>query len=140
MPHQDSENVYTNFQMENMVESLKPLLSRTDVVGYVAARNIRALQNELEEYFQMKNKFITELGTEELGEDGKPTGNVSIKVGSKEFDSFMDKMKPIGEARCYPSLFKLDADECIDRMSGKQMLDFEWMIDFNDGGEKVDRT
>ena len=140
MPHQDSERVYTNFQMENMAESLKPLLSRTDVVGYVAARNIRSLRNELEEYFQMKNRLITELGTEELGEDGKPTGNVSIKVGSKEFDSFMDKMKPIGEARCYPSLFKLDSFECIDRLSGNQMLDFEWMIDFNDGGEKVDRT
>ena len=136
MPHQSNDSVHTNFQMERMVESLKPLLNRADVVGYVAARNVRSLQGELEEYFQMKNKFITDLGTEELDDSGNPTGNISIKVGSREFDTFLEKMNPIAEARCYPTLFKLDPDECIDRLSGEQMLEYEWMIDYDDGGEK----
>lgn len=135
MPHQSSDSVYSNFQMELMAESLKPLLNRADVVGYVAARNVRSLQNELEEYFRMKNKFITDLGNEELDDNGEPTGNISIKVGSKEFDAFLEKMRPIGETRCYPTLFKLDPDECIDKLSGSQMLKFEWMIDYDDGGD-----
>lgn len=135
MPTQSSDKVYTNFQMENMVASLQPLLDRVDVVGYVAARNFRSLQRELEDYFKFKNKLITELGSEELDESGNPTGNVSIKVGSKEFDAFIEKMQPIGESRCYPALFKLDPEECVDKLSGSQMLAYEWMIDFKDGGE-----
>lgn len=135
MPCQSSEDVYTNFQMENMVTSLQPLLDRVDVVGYVAARNFRSLQRELEDYFAFKNKLITELGSEELDESGNPTGNVSIKVGSKEFDVFIEKMQPIGKSRCYPTLFKLEAEECIDLLSGSQMLGYDWMIDFDDGGE-----
>lgn len=135
MPRQSSENVYTNFQMENMVASLQSLLNRIDVVGYVAARNFRSLQRELEDYFAFKNKLITELGSEELDESGNPTGNVSIKVGSKEFDVFIEKMQPIGKSRCYPTLFKLEAEECIDLLSGSQMLEYDWMIDFDDGGE-----
>lgn len=135
MPCQSSENVYTNFQMENMVASLQPLLDRVDVVGYVAARNFRSLQCELEEYFAFKNKLITELGSEEFDESGNPTGNVSIKVGSKEFDIFVEKMQPIGKSRCYPTLFKLDVEECIGLLSGSQMLGYDWMIDFEDGGE-----
>lgn len=135
MPHQSSENVYTNFQMESMVASLQPLLDRVDVVGYVAARNFRSLQHELEDYFSFKNKLIVELGSDEIDESGNPTGNVSIKVGSKEFDIFVAKMQPIGESRCYPNLFKLDPEECVDRLSGSQMLAYEWMIDFKDGGE-----
>lgn len=135
MPHQDSEKVYTNFQMENMLNSLQPFIGRSDVVGYVAARNIRSLRGELEDYFVMKDKLITELGSEELDDAGNKTGNVSIAVGTKEFDAFMEKMEPIGKTRCYPTLFKLNAEECIDRLSGKQMLEFEWMIDFDDGGE-----
>lgn len=135
MPHQDSSKTYTCFQMEGMSNKVQSLLNKDDVVGYVAARNIRVLQNELEDYLVMKNKFITELGSDELDENGNPTGNVSIKVGTEQFDKFMEKMKPIGETTSNPSIFKLDAEECIDKLTGMQMLEFEWMIDFNDGGE-----
>lgn len=135
MPHQDSEKVYTNFQMEKMADSLMPLLSRNDVVGYAAARNIRSLQSELEDYINMKNKLIVELGTDEVDENGEKTGNTSIKVGTKEFDAFIEKMQPVGETRCYPTITMLDAEECINRLSGKQMLEFEWMIDYAEGGE-----
>ena len=135
MPHQSNSTVFTNFQMESMINDVQQLLGRDDVIGYVAARNVRSLQSNLEDYFTMKNKFIVELGSDELDEAGNPTGNTSIKVGTPEFDEFIKKIDPIGKTRSYPVIFKLDADECIDRLSGSQMLQFEWMIDFDDGGE-----
>lgn len=135
MPHQSNIDSFNFFQMDNMAQSLVEILDRTDIVGYVAARNMRSLNGELEDFRNVKNKLIVEFGTEELDDDGNPTGDVSIKVGTEEFDKFVEKINPIGMIKINPTIFKLDADECIDKLSGSQMLKFEWMIDYDDGGD-----
>lgn len=135
MPHQSNVDSFNFFQMDNMAQSLVEILDRTDIVGYVAARNMRSLNGELEDFRNVKNKLIVEFGTEELDDDGNPTGDVSIKVGTEEFDKFVEKINPIGMIKTNPTIFKLDADECIDKLSGSQMLKFEWMIDYDDGGD-----
>lgn len=135
MPHQSNIDSFNFFQMDNMAQSLVEILDRTDIVGYVAARNMRSLNDELEDFRTVKNKLIVELGSEELDEDGNPTGNVTINVGTEEFDKFIEKINPIGTIKSNPTIFKLDADECIDKLSGSQMLKFDWMIDYGDGGD-----
>ena len=135
MPHQSNVDSFNFFQMDNMAQSLVEILDRTDIVGYVAARNMRSLNGELEDFRTVKNKLIMEFGSEELDDDGNPTGNVTINVGTEEFDKFIEKINPIGMIKSNPIIFKLDADECIDKLSGSQMLKFEWMIDYGDGGD-----
>lgn len=134
MPYQSSDKKFSCFQMERMVMSLQPLLESTDVVGYVAARNVRILDSELEDYYNLKNKLIGELGTRDVDEFGNELSTSSIKVGTPEFDKFMEKITPVGQVESSPKLFILKAEECCGCMSGKQMIDLSWMVDFSDEG------
>lgn len=131
MPVQSDDKCFTNFQMEQMAEQLTKLLKRDDIIGYVAACNYHNLIHETEGFSRIKNKLIIELGTEETTSDGTGSGNFSISVDTPEFETFQKKIKPIGAQKCYPKLFYLKPEECIDRLTGEQMLSYEWMIDFD---------
>ena len=77
---------YTNGQMEQMLVSLQPLLDRRDIVGYAAARNTRVLRSECMEYLKRRDELISKYGEPEIGEDGSPTGNSRIKIGSEGYN------------------------------------------------------
>ena len=67
---------YTNAAMDEMCDALKRHLGRTDILGYAAARNTRALANELFEYVGMRDELIKLQGEDQFGEDGDTTGHI----------------------------------------------------------------
>ena len=56
-----------NSEVFERLHSLKPLLSRRDRIGYIAARNYRFLSNSLVEYETIRLSLI-----EKYGEEGSP--------------------------------------------------------------------
>ena len=123
---------YTNIQMERMLADLKPLLGRSGLAGYAAARNARALQAEIADYIDIKNAAIVELGAPVLDENGNETGQVELSFGTPAFEEYRKRMDGIDSAESEPRLYKAPASKLMEQMTGQEMLDLEWMVDFDE--------
>ncbi|MCC8160270.1 MAG: hypothetical protein LIO53_02965 [Oscillospiraceae bacterium] len=119
----------TNVQMEQMIAHLKPILSRRDKCGYVAARNTRILNDTLTEYFAFKRDLIRKFGTEGINEDGNPNGRIEIQPSSPNFKDFIAEFDKIAEIEHEVKLMTLTYDEVVGCLSGEEILDLDWMLE-----------
>ena len=119
----------TNQEMEQMLDALGPLLERRDLIGYAAARNARILRGELTEYHTVRDELVMKYGSADLDEEGNPTGQVSLIVGSPNFPQFMDEIGRYATITHEPEIFKLKFDEAIGKLSGTELLSVEWMFE-----------
>ena len=117
---------YTNAEMELMLEQASKHLDRTDIIGYAAARNVRALQGELEAYVAIRDKLIMKHGEPDVDADGNMVGTTSILPGSEAFAKFVDEIGPIMNAEGEPKLTRLPFTEAIGKISGTEL---EWMFE-----------
>ena len=84
-----------NSEVFERLHSLKPLLSRRDRIGYIAARNYRFLSNSLVEYETIRLSLIEKYGEEGKDERGQPT--FVLKMESPNFKTFCDELAPFIE-------------------------------------------
>lgn len=120
---------YTNQQMEQMLDALQPLLERRDVIGYAAARNSRMLRDELTEYQKVRDELVMKYGSADLDEEGNPTGNITLAVGSPNFPQFVEEISRYATISHEPEIFMLKYEEAIGQLSGSELLAVEWMFE-----------
>lgn len=120
---------YTNEQMAGMINDLEPLLGRSDIIGYAAARNTRILRNECTEYMEMRTQLINKYGTEQLDESGHPNGRVELRLGTDEFKRFEGEIATYAQMKHKPNLFKIKFEEAIGKISGSELLACDWMFE-----------
>lgn len=120
---------YTNQEMEQMLDALQPILDRRDVIGYAAARNSRILRGELTEYHKVRDELVMKYGSADLDEEGNPTGQVSLTVGSPNFPQFVEEIGRYAAITHEPEIFKLKYEEAIGQLSGTELLSVEWMFE-----------
>lgn len=120
---------YTNAQMAEMIGSLEKYLDRTDMVGYAAARNTRALMDEAKEFVDRRNQLVSEYGEMVLDEDGNPTGKVTLALDSPNFKAFADAIEGWASIEHEPRIFKVKYDQVIGKLSGTEILELEWMLE-----------
>ena len=118
--------MYTNFEMDHMRDTLRPLLEMRNICGYAAARNFRLLSNELVEYDQMKRELVMELGTPETKE-GEPTD--CWYIPPEKAEEYMQRMGVYGETRHDPKLMNVKWADAMGKLSGNEMLAVEWMLE-----------
>ena len=118
-----------NNEMLLRLESLRKLLDRTDIVGYAAARNVRFLEEELVEFDEKRKALIQKYGQEILDENGNPTGRIELKAGTPQFEAFVAEIAPFGSIEHEPRIFKLGYGEAIGKLSGSELLEFDWMFE-----------
>lgn len=121
------KHTFKNAEMAAMLESLQPLLSRRDKIGYAAARNFRFLSQTLTEYFSIRNDLIHRYGTEMTNEDG--TKSMGIQVNSPDFQKFCDEMAPFNEMKHEVELMTARFDEVVGLLSGEEILRIDWMLE-----------
>ena len=124
--------LYKNIEMEQMIGALEKHLDRTDMIGYAAARNTRILMNEAREYFERREKLIQKYGKDQVDDKGNPTGRKELRFDSPEFKEYSDEIQDWALIEHSPNLFKIPASECIGKLSGRDMLDLEWMLEDED--------
>ena len=120
---------YTNVQMENMAGSLQKHLDRVDLIGYAAARNTRILRDELREYFGKREELVLKHGKPEVDEEGCETGKVVVPFDSPEFTAFLKELDPFAAIEHEPNLMKLKYGQAIGQLSGKELLELDWMFE-----------
>lgn len=119
---------FSNFKMEIMVEQLSNLLSRKDVIGYVAARNTRLLKENLTEYLKCKYELILKFGEEEIDENGVSTNKVSINTNSPKFGAFSQELYPLGNIEHEIDIMTLKYADVVGHLSGSEILELDWML------------
>lgn len=115
-----------NAQMVGMLNQLRPILSRRDKIGYVAARNYRLISECLTEYNAFRDQLIKKYGEETKDEDGLPI--VGININSKNFKAFCDEMSPFNEMEHEVELMTAKYDDVIGLLSGEEILALDWML------------
>ena len=120
---------YRNIEMERMIDSLEPLLERTDKVGYAAARNTRILRNEIQEYLTRRDELIYKYGEQEVDEDGNQTGRTMLALESENFEKYADEIQEWAYIEHSPDVFKLKYEDVIGKLTGAEILSIDWMLE-----------
>lgn len=120
---------FSNLEIREHILSLQPILAQRNIVGYIAARNMRILSDALTEYSQFEREAIIEFGTEDKDSNGNPTGTTSIQPNSNSFNKFLEKMKPYQEITQEVSIMVAKFDDVINVLSGEEILSIDWMLE-----------
>ncbi len=121
------KKVLKNSQMVVMRNQLAPLLSHTDKLGYIAARNARMLTNNLIEYERVRDTLIEKYGEQVIDQNGAAT--MQIKVDSPEFKKFCDEIAPFNEMEHEVELMTAKFEDTIGCLSGEEILAIDWMLE-----------
>lgn len=121
--------MYTNKEMVEMVEKLRPLLSHRDVIGYAAARNTRILLDCLTEFNKFKEDLLREYGEQDYDEEGNELPTVSICYDSPNFKEFADKLESIASVKHNAAIMTLKYNEVVGLMNGEEILNNDWMLE-----------
>lgn len=76
----------------------------------------------------MKNDLIIKYGTKEVDGDGKETGNVIIKPDNERINDFLEEMERYSTIEHDVNLFQLNYADAIGQLSGKELLDLDFMF------------
>lgn len=117
-----------NVQMQQYITLLEPLLERDDILGYIAARNIRTFREALTEYAEFREKAIVEYGEHDVDENGNELPTISIYPGYKHWDEFAAKMNDIMNVEQEVSIVTTLYENAIGKLTGQQILDLDWMF------------
>lgn len=123
---------FKNIEMEQMVAQLEPLLGRNDLIGYAAACNTRILMDETTEYRDLRHDLVMEYGTPEKGDDGNETGRYELRFDSPSWPAYEKEITEWAMLEHEPDVYKIPAKSAIGQLTGKEMLDLEWMLEFED--------
>ena len=123
---------FKNIEMEQMIAQLEPLLGRNDLIGYAAARNTRILMDETTEYRDLRHDLVMEYGTPEKDDDGNETGRYELRFDSPSWPAYEKEIAEWAMLEHEPDVYKIPAKSAIGQLTGKEMLDLEWMLEFED--------
>lgn len=117
-----------NLAMDEMRRKLEPLLQHRNRIGYIAARNYRALSDVLTEYTAFRNGLIEKYGEQDTDENGRELSTVSIRVDSDGFRKFSEEMEPFNAMMHEVELMYADYEEVIGVLTGEEILAIDWML------------
>ena len=123
------KQILTNFEMEQRRNSLIPLLSQRNILGYIIARNYRMLSNELLEYEKFRNDLIQKYGEQDKDENGNLLPTVTVKIGTENFVEFYTELKPLNDMEHEVDLMTAKYESVIGILSGEEILSVDWMLE-----------
>lgn len=121
----------TNDLMVRRADSLEPFLDRDDFIGYIAARNVRKLQEESMEYTKFRNDIIGKYGTKVTDENGNETGEISLPATDPHFDEVISKIEEFANIKHEVTIFTITYDDVKGKLTGREILQIDWMIEDN---------
>lgn len=119
----------SNKIMESRSVELRSFLDRNDIIGYACARNVRLLTDACKEYILLKNRMVQEYGSAVLDKDGKETGEFYIDQHNDNFKYVFDRLDECGNIEHEVSIFVLTYDEIIQKLTGNEILQLDWMLE-----------
>jgi hypothetical protein len=114
----------TNAQLERMMVSASAHLERRDLIGYVCARNYRAIGDAIVDYLAMKNALLHEYGkTDGIG------SMPYIEPSMPRYAEFIARYEPIANVEQDVAIMPLKYTDVVGQLTGEEMLEIDWMLE-----------
>lgn len=114
------------FEAENLANVLSEMTDKTGIVGYKVARNLRMINDELQEYYQFKQELFKKYGTEEKD------GSIRIEKNTENYNAFMKEFEPLTNQEVEFNFRKFTQDELVESgMTAEEMMLLWEMTDDN---------
>lgn len=102
-------------EAEHLAEVLSTMLKEKGVVGYKIARNLRMINDELKEYYELKQELFRKYGTE----DGD---RIIINKDSENYPLFIKEISPLAEQEVNFDFRKISEEELMSsNLTAEQM-------------------
>lgn len=120
---------HKNYEMANMLTAAESKVETArGKFGYAIARNIRKLNDACLEFLQARQDLMSQYGSEVVDESGKPTGELSLKIGTDACAEFLNRLNEYAEIEHDVEIYKVPYDILPDDLTAKDLLDLEWML------------
>lgn len=117
-----------NIDGEQYIKALEPLLNRTDIIGYAAARNTRIISESISDYTAKRDELIMKYGEQTINSNGQVVGGYSMNQGMVTWDEFVTELEPLAAVEIDVPVFQVSRNDAVGAMTGAQMLALEWMV------------
>lgn len=121
----------SNAQAGAMINSMRSLLDRRDLIGYAAAYNTRVLTQVAQEYIDLHETLLAKYGKEVLGHNGEHTMKYVLEADNPNYQRFIDETSEWASATHDVDVFTVPAEKAIGELSGNEILSVQWMFDWN---------
>lgn len=123
------QKTFSNKEIMEKLQSLRPILTQRNAIGYIAARNSRTLKEALTEYEQFEQDAVMRYGTADVDENGRPLGTTSIRPGSDSFQKFIEEMIPIQNIEQTVPIMVAKFEDVVGVLSGEEIFEIDWMLE-----------
>lgn len=115
----------TNREMDEYLYALNEISTKTKgKLAYAIAKNMRVMQNELIEYYKIKDEALRKYGTS--GNDG----TYQIRIDSEEFKSYVTEMKPYDDIESEVHLTMVSPEDIYELgLNGQETMKLLFMIE-----------
>lgn len=115
-----------------MATSVEPFCDDRGLLGFACARNMRKLADACLEYIKIRDSALKDFGDAVVGDDGRVVG---YRIGPDDdgWESFKSRMEPFDSLMCDVEIMTVPASEVIGKVSGRESLTIDWMIEEVDG-------
>lgn len=106
-----------NITMLAAIETMSKFPNATGKIAYAMSRNIRIFNQELQDFYNEKNKLVKIYGTEDAD------GNISIDKNSSNWIAFLQEYQPLLDIEIDVDVFQIDASE-MPELEGATLSDY----------------
>lgn len=124
-----TQKTFSNKEIMEKLQSLRPILAQRNAIGYIAARNSRTLKEALTEYEQFEQDAIIRYGTADVDENGRPLGTTSIRPESEGFQKFVEEMAPLQNIEQTVPIMVAKFEDVVGVLSGEEIFAIDWMLE-----------
>lgn len=121
---------YSNEQWRCMANTLTPLLSRRDLIGYAAAVNTRRIGDAISEYEHIRGEVVKEYGTQD------DNGGYFIAIGTPEYMDYERAISEVAAIEQEVNIMTVPLERACGELSGEELLDCWWMFSEEEEGEE----
>ena len=125
----DKRFTFTNEEMDNKILDLEKFLDRDDIVGYISARNTRRLRDASYEYSMIKTDLLNQYGTEIKDSNGDPTGRIELRSDDPNYAKVAEEISKTANIQHEVVIFTIPYDEVKNKLTGREILEIDWMLD-----------
>lgn len=118
----------SNAQAGVMINSMRSLLDRRDLIGYAAAYNTRILTQVAQEYIDLHETLLAKYGEEVLGPNGEHTMRYVLEKDNPNYQRFIDETSEWASVEHKVDVITVPVEKAIGELSGKEILSVQWMF------------
>lgn len=120
---------FKNRVLEEMLQTVEKYLDRMDLIGYAAARNYRKIETCLKDLHGKRDELLVKYGVKKTDSNNPSRYEYCIGPNDHNYPEFIKLYSQFLDIEHDVDIFKIDYSEAIEKLSGKELLEIDWMFE-----------